>query len=84
MPQEISPRPSTSVQATYDHIIFISEAIKPLPKAPPRKSNTMRKIRKSTIYTDTPEKEEIRKEHEEKLTQTKAKAVKKRLDVKKR
>ncbi|KAG5896732.1 hypothetical protein JTB14_014608 [Gonioctena quinquepunctata] len=42
-------------------IVFTPEAVRPLPKAPPRKSNKGRKTRKSTIYTDTPEKEAIRK-----------------------
>jgi hypothetical protein len=48
-------------------------------KAPARKSiNRGRLTRKSTIYTDTPEKENIRREHENRLNQ--AKKVKKRLD----
>ncbi|KAG5890159.1 hypothetical protein JTB14_005179 [Gonioctena quinquepunctata] len=66
--QETSPRPSTSVQAiSKNPIVFTPEAVRPLPKAPPRKSNKGRKTRKSTIYTDTPEKEAIRKEHETRL-----------------
>ncbi|KAG5893169.1 hypothetical protein JTB14_000429 [Gonioctena quinquepunctata] len=60
--QETSPRPSTSVQAiSKNPIVFTPEAVRPLPKAPPRKSYKGRKTRKSTIYTDTPEKEAIRK-----------------------
>ncbi|XP_028172047.1 uncharacterized protein LOC114361250 [Ostrinia furnacalis] len=81
--QEISPRPSTSAQAAIDHSAFTPEVVRPFPKAPPRKCNKGRKTRKSTIYTDTPEKEEIRKEHEAKLKRTKAKLIKKSLDGRK-
>ncbi|KAG5865682.1 hypothetical protein JTB14_030197 [Gonioctena quinquepunctata] len=43
------------IQATSS--IFSPEAIKPLPKAPPRSCvTTKRRIRKSAILTDTPEK----------------------------
>ncbi|CAH1993780.1 unnamed protein product [Acanthoscelides obtectus] len=92
--QQISPKPSTSSQSIpvlsnqtknipspSTTLLFSPEAVRPLPKAPPRKStNRGRKTRKSTIYTDTPEKEEIRREHENRLKRTKAKQVKKRLD----
>lgn len=80
--QQTSPQPSTSAQpiSSSDPVVFTPEAIRPLPKAPPRKSNKGRKTRKSTIYTDTPEKEEIRKEHEIRLKRTKAKQVKKRFN----
>ncbi|KAG5891853.1 hypothetical protein JTB14_032903 [Gonioctena quinquepunctata] len=82
--QETSPRPSTSVQAiSKNPIVFTPEAVRPLPKAPPRKSNKGRKTRKSTIYTDTPEKEAIRKEHETRLERIKSKQVKKSLDGRK-
>ncbi|CAH0695363.1 unnamed protein product [Spodoptera exigua] len=81
--KDISPRPSTSAQVTNDRIAFTPEAVRPLPKAPPRKCNKRRKTRKSTIYTDKPEKEEIRKEHEVKLKRATAKQVKKRLDGRK-
>ncbi|KAK9873256.1 hypothetical protein WA026_021745 [Henosepilachna vigintioctopunctata] len=58
-----------------------SKAVRPLPKAPPRKlTNRGRKTRKSTIYTDTPEKEEIKREYENRLKRTKAKQVQKRFD----
>ncbi|KAG5897876.1 hypothetical protein JTB14_000756 [Gonioctena quinquepunctata] len=79
--QETSPRPSTSVQAiSKNPIVFTPEAVWPLPKAPTRKSNKGRKTRKSTIYTDTPEEEAIRKEHETRLKRIKTKQVKKSLD----
>ncbi|KAG5890315.1 hypothetical protein JTB14_032825 [Gonioctena quinquepunctata] len=82
--QETSPRPSTSVQAiSKNPIVFTPEALRPLPKAPTRKSNKGRKTRKSTIYTDTPEKEAIRKEHETRLERIKSKQVKKSLDGRK-
>lgn len=67
--------PSTSTA------IFSPEQIRPFPKAPPRKiSNIGRKTRKSAIYTDTPEKEAIRNEYEEKLKRYKAKQAKKGFD----
>ncbi|KAH9627647.1 hypothetical protein HF086_009797 [Spodoptera exigua] len=50
--KDITPRPSTSAQATNDRIAFTPEAVRPLPKASPRKCNKGRKTRKSTIYTD--------------------------------
>ncbi|XP_011136537.2 uncharacterized protein LOC105181464 [Harpegnathos saltator] len=91
--QQISPKPSTSAQpipplthrpenvaSPSAPLVFTPEAVRPLPKAPPRKTNRGRKTRKSTIYTDTPEKEKIRKEHENRLKRTKAKQFKKRLD----
>lgn len=80
--QQTSPKPSTSAQPIPSGApsVFTPEAIRPLPKAPPRKANRGRKTRKSTIYTDTPEKEEIRKEHENRLKRNQAKQVKKRLD----
>ncbi|KAG5886131.1 hypothetical protein JTB14_009230 [Gonioctena quinquepunctata] len=44
--QETSPRPSTSVQAiSKNPIVFTPEAVRPLLKAPPRKSNKGRKTR---------------------------------------
>lgn len=91
--QDISPEPSTSTQliplltnqpatlaSSSAALVFSPESIRPFPTAPPRKTNRGRKTRKSTIYTDTPEKEEMRKEHENKIKRTKAKQVKKRLD----
>ncbi|KAG5882926.1 hypothetical protein JTB14_012653 [Gonioctena quinquepunctata] len=82
--EETSPRPSTSVQAiSKNPIVFTPETVGPLPKAPPRKSNKGRKTGKSTIYTDTPEKEAIRKEHETRLKRIKTKQVKKNLEGRK-
>ncbi|CAG9137628.1 unnamed protein product [Plutella xylostella] len=80
--QQSSPKPSTSAQpmCLRDNEVFSPEQIRPLPKAPPRKSKKGRRLRKSTIYTDTPEKEEIRMEHEIRMKRTKAKQVKKRFD----
>ncbi|KAL0895293.1 hypothetical protein ABMA27_011438 [Loxostege sticticalis] len=44
------------------------EKIRPLPKAPPRKTNAnCRRKRKSAVLTDTPEKEALRMEYEEKI-----------------
>ncbi|CAF4888489.1 unnamed protein product [Pieris macdunnoughi] len=58
--------------------MFLPEAIRPLPKAPPRKlTNRGRKTRISTIYTDTPE--NVWKEYVNILKHTKAKQVMKRL-----
>lgn len=51
------------IQATSS--TFSPEAIKPLPKAPPRLSKTTkRRIRKSAILTDTPEKNALAEEKE--------------------
>ncbi|KAK9875879.1 hypothetical protein WA026_009666 [Henosepilachna vigintioctopunctata] len=44
--------------------------------------NRDRKTRKSTIYSDTPEKEDMRRKYENRFKRTKAKQVKKRLDLK--
>ncbi|CAF4890988.1 unnamed protein product [Pieris macdunnoughi] len=47
---------------------FSPSKIRPLPKAPPRKTNIKcRRKRKSAILTDTPEKEALRVEYEEKM-----------------
>ncbi|KAJ8737171.1 hypothetical protein PYW07_000442 [Mythimna separata] len=73
----VSPKPSTSSG------IFSPESVRPYPKAPPRlTTNKGRKKRKSTIYTDTPEKETIRKETEEKERKKKAKGAKLNLNKK--
>lgn len=58
--------------------VFSPDIVRSFPKASERK-NRGRKTKKSTIYTDTPEKEAIRKEHEEKEKRLKAKQVKKNL-----
>ncbi|GBP41996.1 hypothetical protein EVAR_33800_1 [Eumeta japonica] len=61
--------------------VFSPEALRPYPKAPPGKIiKRGRKIKKSAIYTDSPEKEGVRKEYEErqkrlKNTQTKKKIL---------
>lgn len=92
--QQITPKPSTSSQSipmltnhmeniatSSTTLLFLPEAVRPLPKAPPRKLTTRRRnTRKSTISTYTPEKEEIRGEHEKRLKRTKAKQIKKILD----
>lgn len=76
--RQLSPLPSTSTQT-----VFSPEEVRPYPKAPPRKtSNRGRKTRKSTIYTDTPEEEAIRKMHEEKQKRLKAKQIKKKRIIK--
>lgn len=60
--------------------MFSPEAIRPYPKAPPGKvGNRGRKIKKSAIYTDTPEKEAVRKEYEEGQKRLKNKQTKKKI-----
>jgi len=59
-------RPANEVSSSVA-LIFSPEAVRPLLKAPPRKTNRGMNTRKSTIYTDTPEKEQIMKEHERRL-----------------
>ncbi|XP_041982716.1 uncharacterized protein LOC121735820 [Aricia agestis] len=84
-------RPSTPVMGTsYSMeclpsssraVHFSPDVVRPLPEAPPRKNSTRgRKKGKSAIYTDTPEKEAIRKAHEEKLRKKNAEGVKKSLN----
>lgn len=58
--------PTPSCSGVQD--IFSPSKIRPFPKAPPRKKNTVsRRKRKSTILTDTPEKEALRIEYEDKM-----------------
>nr|CAI5864856.1 unnamed protein product [Callosobruchus analis] len=67
------PMPSTSKQQ-----VFSPEAVRPYPKAPPRKLGSRgRKTKKSAIYTDTPEKKTVRKEYEERQKRLKNKKIKK-------
>lgn len=75
MCQQLEPRPSTSNQS-----VFSPEALRPYPKAPPRKiGNRSRKTKKSAIYTDTPEKEAVRKDYEERQKRLKNKQTKKKV-----
>lgn len=70
--------PSTSI-ATTD--VFSPERVRPLPKAPPRKTTSRgRKKRKTAIWTDTPEKESIRKEQEVTERRRKTRGVKKNMN----
>lgn len=73
--QQSSPKPSTSTQ-----FVFSPEEVRPYPKAPPRKTAVRgRKTKRSAIYTDSPEKEAIRKEYEERQKRLKDKQVKKKV-----
>lgn len=64
---------------------FTPEAVRPFPKAPPRKEeNRGKKKRKSTIYTDTPEKEKIKTEKEITYDEKQKKKVKKNISDSKR
>ncbi|GBP80086.1 hypothetical protein EVAR_22009_1 [Eumeta japonica] len=79
--EEFTKHGSSCTTTDGKYATMLTKAIRPLLKAPPRKlTNRGRKTRKSTIYTDTPEKEEIRREYEGRLKRTKAKQVNKRLD----
>lgn len=70
-------KPSTS---NVVENIFSPEEARPLPKAPPRKKeNRGRKTRASTIYTDTPEKDAIQQEVENRETKKRATEAKKNL-----
>lgn len=61
---------------------FSPEEVRPLPKAPPRKGGLRgRKKRSTAIYTDTPEKEAIRLENEERENRKIAKSIKRNLAV---
>lgn len=48
------------------HGPFSPEIVRPLPKAPPRTGTLKRRIRKSTILTDTPEKQALAEEQSKK------------------
>lgn len=63
----LNPQPSTSSDAQISispQGTFSPEIVRPLPKAGPRKSSINRKRRKTAILTDTPEKENLRREQE--------------------
>lgn len=72
--QQSTPKPSTSTQ-----FVFSPEEVRSYPKAPPRKTARGRRTKRSAIYTDTPEKEAIRKEYEERQKRLKDKQVKKKV-----
>ncbi|PZC71419.1 hypothetical protein B5X24_HaOG213482 [Helicoverpa armigera] len=68
-------QPSTSAIPS----VFSPEIVRPFPKASQRKTRGPR-TKKSTIYTDTPEKEAVRQEYEAKEKRLKAKGIKKNLN----
>lgn len=45
---------------------FSPEIVRPLPKAPPRQGNSKRRVRKSAVLTDTPEKKALAEEQSKK------------------
>ncbi|KAK4887515.1 hypothetical protein RN001_003786 [Aquatica leii] len=61
---------------------FSPEIVRPFPKAAQRKTRGSR-TKKSTIYTDTPENEAVRKKHEDKERRLKAKQIMVRTYVRK-
>lgn len=84
-----SPVPSTSTGSKdADKNILSPEAIRPFPKAPPRKNKTTGNRKgKTRVLTDTPEKQElelIAAKKRKKEVNKKAKSVKKRLCKKKK
>ncbi|KAF2894734.1 hypothetical protein ILUMI_11440 [Ignelater luminosus] len=81
IPNPSNVQPTASSSATPP--VFSSEIVRSFPKAPQRKTKGSR-TKKSTIYTDTPEKEAARQEYEEKEKRLKAKQVKKNLTEPKR
>ncbi|XP_050676211.1 uncharacterized protein LOC126973109 [Leptidea sinapis] len=61
---------SSGIQSTFEN--FSPSKIRSFPKAEARKqSNHNRRKRKSAVLTDTPEKDSLQKEYEEKLAKTK-------------
>ena len=73
----VTPSTSRESEASESNT-FSTEVVCPFPKAPPRKITTKgKKKRKSTIYTDTPEKNALQAEYDAK----KKKAVKKTLKI---
>lgn len=82
-PMTLDPVVDPCQPSTSQSTVFSPESTRPFPIAPPRKLPAGgRRKRKSTIYTDTPEKEEIRKESENKNQKKQAKNVKKNLSKK--
>lgn len=64
---------------------FAPEQVRPFPKAPPRKSlRKQTNKKKSTVYTDTPEKENIRKQTEERERKKSASKAKINLNLEKK
>ncbi|KAK2578090.1 hypothetical protein KPH14_001323 [Odynerus spinipes] len=76
----VDVQPSSSKSSSVIPSGFSPEEVRPYPKAPPRKTtNRGRKTKKSTIYTDTPEKDAVRKEYEKKQRRLKTKQVKRNI-----
>ncbi|KAK2578344.1 hypothetical protein KPH14_005571 [Odynerus spinipes] len=76
----VDVQPSSSKSSSVILSGFSPEEVRPYPKAPPRKTtNRGHKTKKSTIYTDTPEKDAVRKEYEKKQRRLKAKQVKRNI-----
>ncbi|KAF2905025.1 hypothetical protein ILUMI_01153 [Ignelater luminosus] len=76
----VDVQPSSSSSLGLLHLFFPQRYYWAYPKAPPSKTtNRDRKTKKSKIYTNTPEKENIRKEYKEKQRRLKAKQVKKNI-----
>jgi len=84
--QHLTPNTPQCVQpSTSGHTIVTPEDIRPLPKAGERRNNRTRKKMKSTILTDTPEKEKLRLEQEARDEKNKKKDLrsKRKLDFNK-
>lgn len=64
------PGPSWSGNREEPTVVFSPEIVRPFPKAPPRVGNSKRRIRKSTVLTDTPEKEALAAEQSKKKKKT--------------
>ncbi|XP_030760721.1 uncharacterized protein LOC115885835 [Sitophilus oryzae] len=75
------PRNSDTLdKVTTQNDTFSPEAIRPFGKAPPRKMPARgKKKRKSTVYTDTPEKDDIEREINKKIRQKKIEKVKRNI-----
>ncbi|KAK2575359.1 hypothetical protein KPH14_000832 [Odynerus spinipes] len=72
----ISPTPGSSKVLT-DSTNFSPSKIRPYPKALPRKQTIQnRRKRKSAVLTDTPEKEALEKEYEEKILKKEKQTIK--------
>lgn len=56
-----------------DLVPFCPEAVRPFPKAPPRNRTNKRRLRKSAVLTDTPEKQALAEEQSKKMKVSKGK-----------
>lgn len=81
---DVSNAANDNVGSSVPNVAFSPEIIRPLPKAPPRKTNApKRKTRKSAVLTDSPEKDALAAEQSNRMKRQKIDKNKKRQSEKK-